>query len=1193
MLAQGGRNPRGSAPDRQSLPTWLACARFAPYFPGMPEHTNRLAGETSPYLLQHAHNPVDWYPWGAEALERAKREDKPILLSIGYAACHWCHVMERESFENEAIAQLMNEHFVCIKVDREERPDLDDIYMAATVAMSGSGGWPMTVFLTPEQEPFFAGTYFPPVDKYGRPGFPTLLIHISDVWKRDRAGLVQQAAELTSHVREQSGHTLPSTVETSAIDAAVKQLAAGFDPRWGGFSPAPKFPAPASLSILLRHVKRTRDESALKMVTVTLDGMKNGGMYDHVAGGFSRYSTDERWLVPHFEKMLYDNAGLARAYLEGFQVTGDAEYRRVAVETLDYVLREMQAPAGGYYSATDADSEGVEGKFFVWQPDEIADILGAGTAARFCDYYDITPHGNWEGASIPNTPKPDPARAEQLEQAKGLVYTARKKRVPPLLDDKVLVSWNALMIGAMSEGARVLGDARYRQSAERAARFVLERMRRPDGGLYRTARGDKVHLDAYLEDYAYLCDALLDLYECGAPAEFLHEAATLAERMVADFGDPDGGAFFHTAHAHEPLLVRTREGHDGAIPNPNAVAARALARLSFHFDREQFRDHALRAIRAYGRLIERQPRAFATALGVVDLLAEGPVELAFVGDVEPLWREVAKHYLPNRIVAHDGAALPLLEGKSAPGLYVCRDFTCQAPVTDPAGVAAALDTQIAAATRASEVGGTSLGGHATAAGTAAYAARHGDRGFAPLGRTGLVASRLGFGGYRVDDGDPDHRAALAKALREGVNLVDTSTNYTDGRSERLIGEVVADLIGRGELARAEVIIVSKIGYVQGGNLEIAKQGDFPEMVKLDDQLWHCMHPRWLADQLDRSLARLGLATLDVCLVHNPEYFFDTGAGTRDEFYRRLEHAFAHFEKEVERGRIRSYGVSSNTSVAPEGDKKATSLARMLEAARRAGGEEHHFRVLQLPANLIEGGAVLEKNNDGKTVLALAHEREVAVLVNRPLNAIVDGKLLRLADPPELDPPPPFDAQLAKVEQLEQEFGREIAPHVEVGKGSVPATRFFVWADQLRSLPATLESLDQWREIESRAVAPRVGHVFRMLDRALQGELADRWRDWRGRYIRELDGLMAALRARAADRSRARSAKIARVIDPLLPEARRSAPLSQKALWALASVPGVSTVLVGMRRPDYVDDALAMIQWEPLPQAERVFVEVGK
>jgi uncharacterized protein YyaL (SSP411 family) len=676
--------------------------------------SNRLIHETSPYLLQHAHNPVDWYAWGEAALARARSEDKPILLSIGYAACHWCHVMEHESFEDPATAALMNEHFVCIKVDREERPDLDAIYMAATVAMTGQGGWPMTVFLTPEQRPFFAGTYFPPSDRYGRPGFPTLLVRIADAWREDRTGIEQQAEQLTRAVRGQLELLASAPVSASLIAEAAEQLAQSYDPRFGGFGGAPKFPPSAQLRLLLRQHAHTREPGLLEMVKGTLDGMKNGGMYDHVGGGFARYSTDERWHVPHFEKMLYDNAQLARVYLEAYQVTKLPEYRRVAQETLDYVVREMQAADGGFFSATDADSEGSEGKFFCFTLDQLRGVLAEPLLAAFAAYYDIRAEGNWEhGLNVLWTPRSATEVAAQLaiseselharvSAAREQVYVARQQRIPPLLDDKILTAWNALMISALAEGARVLRDPAYRAAAERAADYLLGALRRPDGGLYRTARHGKAHLDAYLEDYAYLGDALIDLYESGSDERYLREAEALCARLLLDFRDLEGGGFYQTAHGHEALIARSREAQDGAVPNASAASAMLCARLSYHFDRAELREVAERTVESFGRIVARAPRAFASMLAVVDLLARGPVEVALLGAADDARREalaavLAGAYLPNRCLAHAAgagtSALPLLRDKPAQGptAYVCRNFACQAPSTDPAALLRQLE----------------------------------------------------------------------------------------------------------------------------------------------------------------------------------------------------------------------------------------------------------------------------------------------------------------------------------------------------------------------------------------------------------------------------------------------------------------------------------------------------------------------
>ena len=689
-------------------------------------YRNRLAYETSPYLLQHAHNPVDWYPWGAEALEKSLKEDTPILLSIGYSSCHWCHVMERESFDDESIARLMNDNFVCIKVDREERPDLDEIYMAATMALNqGQGGWPLTVFLTPEQRPFFAGTYFPPTDRWGRPGFATLLTRVAEAWKTQRARVAEGSLRLTEILREESSETRGRVIGQDQINQAVAGLSQGFDERYGGFGSAPKFPPSMALSLLLRHNRRTGDERSLAMVRKTLDAMAHGGMYDQIGGGFARYSTDERWLVPHFEKMLYDNALLSKVYLEAFQVTREPLHESICREVLDYVLREMTSEEGGFYSATDADSEGVEGKFFVWTPAEIRAILDAQAAEYFCDYYDIQEAGNWEGKSVPNVPRSLRSVALRhrisvealetlLEQSRKKVYEARLERVPPALDDKILTSWNALMISSLAKGYRVLGDARYATAARRAADFMRDTMTNSDGRLLRTYRQGRAHLNAYLEDYAYLCNALIDLHEAVLGTDYLKRARALAEHMLDNFLDEESGAFFSTAKDHEKLIVRRREGQDGAIPSANAVAAEALARLSFYFDNQDLRSAAERAVSAHGKLIQHAPGAFCKSLEVVEFLLEGPTELALVGragqeDFEALLKALNEPYLPNSIVAirepdePEDAVLPLLRGKSAvegkATLYVCRGFTCESPVTDPSRVSQMVAGDLAEAAK--------------------------------------------------------------------------------------------------------------------------------------------------------------------------------------------------------------------------------------------------------------------------------------------------------------------------------------------------------------------------------------------------------------------------------------------------------------------------------------------------------------
>ncbi len=1235
-------------------------AQPPPHGTGEGRRANRLIHETSPYLLQHAYNPVDWYPWNDEALRRARALNRPILLSIGYSACHWCHVMERESFEDERIAALMNEQFVCIKVDREERPDLDEIYMQATLQLNhGQGGWPMTVFLTPEQQPIFAGTYFPPTDRWGRPGFGTVLEKVAAYWREDQAGLRQQAGQLTERLKAAFRVAAPTSVGEAELDTAVAQLKDEFEPRYGGFGHAPKFPPAATLSLLLRRHRQTGDSQTLHMVRKTLDAMAAGGLYDQIGGGFARYSTDDKWLVPHFEKMLYDNALLTRTYLEAVQATGDPAYRRIAAETLDYVLREMTSPEGGFYSATDADSEGVEGKFFVWTPEEIrAAVPTDEDARRVCAYFDITPDGNWEHRSIPNRLKPVEDVARELDVAaedlratihrlKPLLYEARRTRVPPGLDDKVLTAWNGMMIGALALGARILEDTRYLSAAEEAADFLLQTLARPDGGLYRTYRAGKAHLDACLEDYAYLAEGLIDLYEAGAHEGFLGEAVRLAERILADFSDTAGGGFFTTAAGHEALIVRSREGPDGATPSGSAVAAAVLARLSFHFGRDDFREAAIRAVRAYGKQIKQYPRAFAKSLAVLDFLLAGPTELALVGTqgdpaYEALRAVVNRTYLPNQIVAHvdplppeQGQAggtshHPLLAGKGLvdgkPALYICRHFACERPVTDPTAAVAALrnraqaSTQSAGSTGSRSLAGSRLPGYATPGGTGRYAVRFVNEpgrpkqasAYTAFGTTGLSVSRLGFGGYRTATEDPDHRAALVQALRSGCNLIDTSTNYGDGESERLVGSVLAESVERGSVRRDEIVVVSKIGYVQGENLRLAQAREtagrpYPDMVKYGDGIWHCLHPDFLADQLALSLDRLGLETLDVLLLHNVEYFLsdaahrNLGGGhlqeTREQFYARLRAAFAYLETQIEAGRIRWYGVSSNTCTAQADDPEATSLSRMLDAARQAatplGRAAHGFRILQCPMNLFEAGALLTRNTGpdaSHTVLETAQAEGLAVLLNRPLNAMPAkrGGMMRLAkfplEPAESD----FETQLKTVASLEADYRRDLAPLVGQVATGLPPEKFFTWADELARLRPQVHNLEHWEQIEAQMIAPHVNQVLRALAQHFARHGDDRWDRWRDRYVEEFLRLLRILRREATVKSREQADRLSRLIDPLLPEARRKEPLSRKALWVLASTPGVTSVLNGMRTPAYVEDSLAVLEWEPLAEPARVF-----
>ena len=667
---------------------------------------NRLANETSPYLLQHAHNPVDWYPWGVEALERARAEVKPILLSVGYSACHWCHVMERESFENRDIAKLMNASFVCIKVDREERPDLDGIYMQAVQAMTGAGGWPMTVFLAPDGTPFYGGTYYPPTDRPNMPGFPRVLNAISDAWRTRRGEVLQSGARL----REALQHVVQPPSSTQGIspellDQAAKGLIAQHDADDGGFGRAPKFPQPMALEFLLRWWRRSGDASALDVVTHSLDRMARGGIYDHLGGGFARYSTDSEWLVPHFEKMLYDNAQLARAYLMAYQVTGNAFFKDITQEVIEYVLRDMTDPSGGIYSTEDADSEGEEGKFYLWTPAEVGALLGAEDARLFCAFYDIREPGNFEGrASILRMQRTPLQVAEDLgvteaevlsalERGRTLLFEARSRRIRPGRDEKVLAAWNGLMLRALAEAGSVLERADFIRAAEDTAAFLLEHMRTPDGHLHRTWKpGHEARLNGYLEDYANVADGLLGLYEATFAVRWLTAATELADVMLREYVDSDNGGFFDTSIRHEALITRPKDVFDNATPSGNSVAADVLLRLALLTDRADYRSAAEGVLRLLPEAMARYPLGFARALNALDFFLDQPREIAIVGPYEAestrsLRRAVFEPFVPNKVVAGSGADIPLLEGREAPNghalAYVCEHYVCRAPTNDP------------------------------------------------------------------------------------------------------------------------------------------------------------------------------------------------------------------------------------------------------------------------------------------------------------------------------------------------------------------------------------------------------------------------------------------------------------------------------------------------------------------------------
>ena len=677
---------------------------------------NRLINETSPYLLQHAHNPVDWYPWGEEALSRAQEEDKPILLSIGYSACHWCHVMERESFENEEIAALMNENFVNIKVDREERPDLDAVYMEAVHTLTGSGGWPMTVFLMPDGRPFYGGTYFPPEDRGNMPGFPRLVSAISDAYRTRRGEVLQSITQLMGHLGQSA--RLPRSLQpltNETMHRAFQSLAPAFDHELGGFGNAPKFPQPMIYEFLLRYHHMSNNPRALEMAEATLHAMARGGIYDQVGGGFHRYSTDRSWLVPHFEKMLYDNALLVRLYLHAFQATGDAMYRHIATDILDYVVREMTDPDGGFYSSQDADSEGEEGKFFIWTPEELTEVLGAEEGELVGAYFGASQLGNFEGSNILHLPhdmhdfgEAVGMEAEQLGQillsAREKLLAAREHRVHPGRDDKILTGWNGLMLQAFAEAAAVLDRDDYRGIAVDNASFLLREMR-PDGRMLRSYKDGRARVLGYLEDYAFVAEGLLCVYELTFDSRWIDEARALADEMIELFWDEDLGFFYETGKDAEQLVVRPRELFDNAIPCGGSMAALLLQRLSVFTGDSSYEQKAATTLRGVQNIVADHPMGMGNWLAALDFYVSPVKEVVVMGRQDDdgtrrLLETVHEGYRPNKVLAGgDGAeagpGLPLLEGRGLidgrATAYVCQNYACQLPVTAPADLQEQLD----------------------------------------------------------------------------------------------------------------------------------------------------------------------------------------------------------------------------------------------------------------------------------------------------------------------------------------------------------------------------------------------------------------------------------------------------------------------------------------------------------------------
>ena len=687
---------------------------------GLGTEKNRLDGEKSHYLLQHADNPVDWYPWGAEAFAKAKREDKPIFLSIGYSTCHWCHVMAHESFEDEEVGRMLNESFVAIKVDREERPDVDMVYMAVCQALTLKGGWPLSVFMTPDAKPFYAGTYFPKNGRMGMPGFMEIIGHIANAWANDRGPLLEASEKITQGIQPRPSSGSMADLGLDTLKKGYDQLAQAFDPKWGGFGSAPKFPTPHNLTFLLRWHRRNGEANALQMVEKTLDGMRNGGIFDHIGYGFCRYSVDERWLVPHFEKMLYDQAMLTMAYTEAHQATGEARHGAVAAEILAYVLRDMTAPEGGFYTAEDADSEGEEGLFYVWTPTEIKEHLGKDLGDLFCRFYDVGPHGNFEdGRSILHTRIPLENFAAQenievaelkslFEDARERLFAEREKRIHPLKDDKILTSWNGLMIAAMAKAYQALGDQAYVDAAQAAAGFISNNLKKDGHRLFRRYRDGEVAYPGYLDDYSNFIWGLIELYEATFETGYLEEAINLNHTMIDLFWDKTHDGFFYSGKENEVLIKQSKEIYDGAIPSSNSVAALNLVRLGHITGDRDLVNRAEQLTGAFAKRIKAYPSAYTQFLAALDFIIGPSHEIVIVEsqngkNSKSIVEAIHRQFVPNKVLLlrpadrrqdRIAALAPFIRELESqgdrPAVHICEQQSCQRTVTEVDQIETAL-----------------------------------------------------------------------------------------------------------------------------------------------------------------------------------------------------------------------------------------------------------------------------------------------------------------------------------------------------------------------------------------------------------------------------------------------------------------------------------------------------------------------
>lgn len=1176
----------------------------------MAPRTQRLQHEISPFLHQHAQSPVDWAPWGEEARSRAERENKPLLLNIGYSASHASQALHRELTGNAEIAQRMNESFVCVLLDREEHPEFAEICRRASLALQGNAGWPLLVFLTPQAEPFFANTYLPPATRGARPDFKQLIEKIAELWSQDRAPLLAQAEQLTEHLRQDAQLKAPAGISSESLRLAYRQLERSFDSTWGGFGAAPKLPASSTLALLFRIERRTRDRKALTLALRTLDALATGGIYDQLGGGFAPMSLDESWTTHPFEKRLPDNAQLAEVYLEAYQLTGAPSYRRIARETLDFILREMQSPSGGFFSALGAASDGEEGGSSLFSHREVQQALGRTDAPRFCLFYGITPEGNYQGKNILTARRSFDSVAEELRispeelelsltRGREKLLELRQARVAPALDDTVLTSWNGLMIRALVRGAEVLQEPRYLQAAERSAQFILENLKRPDGGLYRAARAGQTRGFAYLEDYSYFADALLSLYEWSGEERWFKSCQELCTRILSDFSDEDGTAFYQTDNNQPHQLLRLREARDGALPGGNAVTCRLLARLAAHTGDESLRERALRCARAFGADLQRTPRAFPTLLAALDYLFEPPLQIVLVGDpetqeMEELRTALSSVFLPHRVlvqVPSAGSQLTQLTREKATSseaalAYVCENFQSASPVDTPEALLDRLGQleRIRFSQKTHELGRKPIPGHATAQGTARYRTRHPLPAALQVEHQGLQLSRLSLGTRRLGVDDPAHRETLRSALQNGWQIIDTSPSFAFGNSERLVGEVLEELISSQALARDELFLVSKVGVALGRAAEqLARRSEAGQPLAWTTPLQtgglleegsFSLDPVFLQEELQSSCERLGVEHLDAYLIQSPEHLLEAGRSTQ-EMEEALLASFQFFEAQVERGRLGQYGVFSNNWLT-EDPARRVSLPRLLELAEQAGGAHHHFRWIELPLNWVERQALRGAPSE-PSLVQTARAAGLFVLACRPLSALYQNAQLRLVAPHAGED----GAQAAwlpsaryKVASLEAEFETQFAPALRLA-GQLDSGAALSLAGPLGNTLERCATLEQFEQAETTLITPRIRSWLQRLDLLHQGPELGSWQKFRQQYVIAVAAYLACLRQVLVEKNLAALGQLAQDLtdEPgFLPLPTHSESWFARSLTWLLQFPELSGLALGLRSLGQLQEA---------------------